>query len=177
MKSRFSSILLIFILIAPIFLTYSWLQCQKSIVKNQVKTQLIATIEKEELVLLKFSKTEAKTKLKWEHSKEFEFDQQMYDVIESESVGDSIFYWCWWDYEETELNHILKELVDYALGNDSQNKKNQTKLISYLKSLYCTDNFEWDSDLQTILQQEFFTHSIDYLSLSSSPSTPPPKLG
>ncbi len=55
------------------------------------------------MVRLKFSKTEITTKLNWKHSKEFEFNNQMYDVVDKVVTRDSIRYWCWWDFKETEI--------------------------------------------------------------------------
>lgn len=45
-------------LIAPVVVTYSWLQQRKRAVKKEVKWKMIAGIDKSELVLLKFSKAE-----------------------------------------------------------------------------------------------------------------------
>ena len=84
---------------------------EKAALKREIKWKMIAGIDQNELVLLKFSKEEAETKLRWEHSKEFEYDGQMYDIVSKEIKGDSIYYRCWWDYEEPALNRKLQQLV------------------------------------------------------------------
>jgi len=40
---------------------------------------------------------------RWEHSREFEFQGQMFDVARRESRGDSLHFWCYWDTAETDL--------------------------------------------------------------------------
>ncbi len=136
----------------------------------------MANIDKSELVLLKFAQAETQTKLRWEHSREFEFEHQMYDIVESEMVGDSIHYWCWWDHEETALNQLLKELATQTFNQHPQNKKQQEKLINYLKSLYCIHHLEADSIVYFSPQPKPFADTIEYTSLSTSPPTPPPRL-
>ncbi|PTB91022.1 hypothetical protein C9994_16285, partial [Marivirga lumbricoides] len=110
----FASISLFIILFAPGLITYSWLSHQKRAVKHEVKWKMIAGMDKNELVLLKFTSEEAKV-LKWEHAKEFEYQNEMYDVVEQQTIGDTTYYWCWWDHEETALNKQLSLLVVKAL--------------------------------------------------------------
>ena len=77
-------------LIAPAVVTYSWLQQRKRVVKKEVKWKMIVGIDKSELVLLKFSKAAMASKLKWKHAKEFEFNNQMYDIGDKVVSKDSI---------------------------------------------------------------------------------------
>lgn len=136
----------------------------------------MATIDKSELVLLKFAQSETQTKLRWEHSREFEFEQQMYDVVESQIIGDSIYYWCWWDHEETALNQLLKELATHAFAQHPTNKQQQEKLINFLHSLYYAEYREWHSTAHIVEAQKKFNYFNTYSSLYISPPTPPPEL-
>ena len=72
---------------------------------------MLAGVDRSELVLLQFSKTDTKTLLQWEHDTEFEFQGQMFDVMEVSEKGDSVTYVCWPDKEETHLNQQLAQLV------------------------------------------------------------------
>jgi len=156
--------------------TYLWSYHQKKEVKHLVKWEIIQGIDKSELVLIHLSKAEANDKLEWEHSKEFEFEGEMYDVVEVEENVDSIKYWCWWDHEETKLNKELAELVNSLLGAQPEKKEKEQKLISFYHSLFVEKVFHWQAlhspqisnpttDYQFILKD--FLHSI---------STPPPQL-
>lgn len=139
---------------------------------------MIAGMDQEELVLLKFSKKDAETKLRWEHAKEFEYKGQMYDIVSAEIRGDSIFYRCWWDYEETNLNKKLKKLVASAFDRDEDTQKAKKNLHKYLWSFFCTAPFSWQA---TPLQKAGIAyqdtmHSTIFNSVLISPLTPPPRL-
>lgn len=97
MKDKIAFILLTFILFTQLAGAYLWLQQKKLVVKSQVKTRLTKETEGERKVLLKFTLEESRTKLRWEHAGEFEYNTQMYDIVRTKTVGDSVYYWCWRD--------------------------------------------------------------------------------
>lgn len=136
---------------------------------------MIAGIDKKELVLLKFTKEEKKSELNWKHAKEFEFNGEMYDIVESSEIGDTTYYWVWWDYEETHLNKQLGELVSFALGQNPENQENQNRLNTFFKSLYFSEteirNFVAFNDVKNKhhFGQKFFS------SIADSPQVPPPQ--
>ena len=104
---------------------------------------MIAGIDKSELVILKFSNAETQSKLKWKHAKEFEFNNQMYDIVDKEISKDSVQYWCWWDYKETKLNKQLNELLVGVFQHDSKSKDKQDSLYKFYKSIYFQPVFSW----------------------------------
>lgn len=95
----------------------TWLNLERANVKKAVDRHIVAGIEAGDLVLLEFSREETGTLLRWEHAREFEYDGQMYDVAETWAVGDTVFYRCWWDREETALNNRMRLLARRALGD------------------------------------------------------------
>lgn len=176
MNKKLSSAVLLISLVLPIILAYTFFHYQKKQVRKEVKQQIITGIDKEELVLLKFTEEESQTKLKWEHSKEFEYNQEMYDIVEKEIKGDTIYYWCWWDNEETKLNKKLDNLLAYALGKDPKQNENQERLANFYKSLYCEQSSVWHLySIQTT--QTIATYEFNYLSISHTPPVPPPEIG
>lgn len=130
------------------------MQYQKKEVKSEVKWKMIAGIDREELILLKFTEKEKDSLLNWKHSKEFEYQDNMFDVVETETVGDTTYYWVWWDHKETELNKQLDELIVQVLGNNPQKQEKQDQLIEFYKKLYC-DNFENTISLSKMLDKGF----------------------
>lgn len=147
---------------------------QKDILRKQVKHKIIQGIDRQELVLLSFTKTEAKEKLRWKHSKEFEYKDQMYDIVESITYGDTIHYWCWWDHEETKLNKKLSVLTRQAFSKDPKQKEKRQLLNRFLQSLF----FESSSDViktgyKLIAKQSGF-YPFNYKSVYIYPPTPPP---
>lgn len=139
MKIRFTGIFLIIALILPFAGTFLVHKIQKKQIKRTIKRKIIAGIDKSELVLLKFTEKEKQTELHWEHSKEFEYQGQMYDITDFQTIGDTTFYWCWWDYEETNLNKQLNKKLSESLDGNPQNQKRQLKLLNFLDSLFLHD--------------------------------------
>jgi hypothetical protein len=133
---KFIGIFLLLCLIVPFTGTVSWLNYQKKKVRNQIKHEIITGIDKSELVQLTFTIEETTSQLKWKHSKEFEFNHQMYDIVEADTTENTIIYWCWWDHQETKLNKQLTKLLAQFLGNDTQNKETKIRFANFYQTLY-----------------------------------------
>jgi hypothetical protein len=100
----------------------------------------------------------------------------MYDITSTEIHGDTTYYWCWWDYEETKLNKQLKGLVAGALGKDPRNKEHQNRLINFFKSLFFVETVHEINNGFEKICKKYFTPINCYQSLYLSPPTPPPKI-
>jgi hypothetical protein len=120
--------------------TYSWLRIEKHRVRKMVKRQMIAGLPEEELVLLAFTAHDAAAHLRWEHSREFEYQGQMYDVMHTVRKGDTIYYRCWPDHAETSLNRRLALLVEQALHHHPQNHDARAKYVQFFKSLFYAEH-------------------------------------
>jgi len=175
LKKQISSIFLLLLLIAPAVVTYTWLQQRKRTVKKEVKWKMIAGIDKSELVLLKFSKAEIKTKLHWKHAKEFEFNYQMYDIVEKQVSKDSIYYWCWWDFKETKLSKQLDNLLARVFQKDTQSKEKQNKIYTFYKSIYFQPVFSWLPFMPLTNLKKCNFHFVFYQTKYTQTSSPPPK--
>lgn len=163
-------------LIVPFAGTFSWLHFQKKEVKKRVKKELISQLDKKELIFLKFSIPESKSKLNWEHSKEFEYEGMMYDIVKAETGIDSVSYWCWPDHEETALNKTLNKLVDIALGTNQKSKENRQNLADFIKLLYPPGVFRWLATSAEPERCKFISCSFIYSSRSQDPPVPPPEI-
>ncbi len=160
---------------APAMVTYLWLEYQKKQIKREVKWKIIEGIDKSELVLIQLSKSEAAEKLEWEHSREFEFEGEMYDVVEFAETTDSIKYWCWWDYEETKLNKNLAKVVNNLFGNHPDKQKKEQKLISFYQSLFSEKVFQWQALQFTRISNSFTEYKFILKDYINSIPTPPPQ--
>ncbi|NJL75605.1 MAG: hypothetical protein HC892_11820 [Saprospiraceae bacterium] len=152
------------------------LNYQKQQVKKEVKHKMVAGIDKKELVLLKLTAAQKQTQLNWEHAKEFEYQGEMYDVIETEIRCDTTYYWCWWDHAETALNKQLDELASLVKGNHAKHKENQKRLYDFFKSLYLPEVAERKPFVLLEIKVTNFWKQIYYSSLAGAPSVPPPEV-
>lgn len=116
LKSVLAAALTLGLFADPIGGAFTWLHCRREGVKKEVREHIIPGVEEDDLVLLRFSTEESRTCLRWEHAREFEYDGQMYDIVETWTVGETVYYRCWWDREETRLNQRLRELAIRAFG-------------------------------------------------------------
>lgn len=168
------SLVLILCFITPFVGTYSWLTYKKTLIKKEVKKQLIMGIEKDNLVKLGFRLDEVNSKVRWEHSKEFEFQGQMFDIVTKEVVADSIYYLCWPDHEETVLNNKLYKLASDNFSNDKESKDRQKRLSDFSFNLFPPASSENQfSPINT--QYLSMLYNINYLSIYTKPKSPPPR--
>ncbi|MBI4810716.1 MAG: hypothetical protein HY800_04610 [Ignavibacteriales bacterium] len=153
--------------------SYILLQYQKLRIKKEIKHRIISGIDKNELVFFKFSKTESEKELLWEHSKEFEYKGEMYDVVESEEKGDTICYWCWWDHEETSLNKRLNILLARAMEQNPQQQEKARRVAIFLQSLFSPNTIDWNAFFLFCFTIQNPTNFF-YSSVNISPPIPPP---
>jgi hypothetical protein len=174
-KPRFFGILLLLSLIAPVVTGLTVLHFQRKAVRKQVKNRILEGIPNSELTLIKIS-PENKN-IRWKHSKEFEYKGEMYDVVRTEKHGDTTYYYCWWDNQETLLNQKLNENISMELGQNATNKSTKNKLISFYKSLYFSEEILEIEHPFYIPQNPNETKSlIDLAREGQNPAVPPPEM-
>ncbi len=157
--------------------SYIYWNSQKAFIRKQVKEKIITTTDMSEWVLLKFSESDLTSEIQWEHSKEFKYKGEMYDIIETKILGDTTYFWCWPDHEETSVNKKLSQIVAGLLENNPYNKECKENLSNFFKSLFYNEIPEislntianYSSNLETYL----FSCTTNY---KVTPS-PPPKQG
>lgn len=177
MVKKFIALLLFLCLLAPFAITYTFLRVQKHQLKRNIKHTIIKAIDKNELVLLRFSIKEATEKLDWEHSKEFEFEGEMYDVVEKRESKDSVIFWCWWDNKETMLNRQLAGvLLNSWQQNDNQKQQNDY-LIQYTKNwLSCDSSPKCPADKFSFIQSPSPGYLFYHINFLPPIPTPPPRV-
>lgn len=168
------SIALLLSLLLPVVGTGTFLLMQKMKVQQEVKSQLLKGMADEDLVLFKFNKLEMKHLLKWEHEREFEYKEQMYDVVRTRTNDSIIYIWCWEDTKETKLKKQIRALTLLALNHDQQRKKDHERLLSFFKTLYFNDPPEKRLFSPLIKNKAFGTLRYFYHLDSQGPHSPPP---
>lgn len=136
---------------------------------------MIAGIDKKELVYFEFSTQEIKTKLRWEHSKEFEYQNQMYDVVEKKIVNGKTQLWCWLDSEETILNQKLQKLLTSVFSHDTKSKDKENQVFSFYKTLYFQEVFDWKPLVFEYSKPNVWHKNVFYKYLQLNTVLQPPK--
>ena len=156
----------------PFIGTYHLLLLQKKQVRREIKKQIIAGIEKENLAFFRFSLREP-NQVFWEHPNEFEYRGNMYDVVLQDTIGDSVYYWCWRDNEETRLNRLLCKLVKENMNNVPTTKARHGQIIHFLESLFSFQVQGFNIDL-TFKLLKFNRIELYFSSTDIVPPVPPP---
>ena len=133
-------------------------------------------LQKEDQVQFAFTAYESITLLVWEHSREFEYKDEMYDIIRMETKGDSVRYWCYHDKKETKLRKNIQSLLAYFLGTSPQNRTHQKHLGDFFKTLYCQTGIFQDRlpEIQ-ITSEDIRYNPIGFTEIWMDPHFPPPK--
>lgn len=159
----------------PAFVVSSFIQLRKYQIRKEVKLEIKAGIDIDELVLIEADLVDTITTLDWEHSKEFEFQGEMYDVVIRTISGNRIHYWCWRDSEETVLNGRLNKMALNKVNKDRSSDKSNRHFWSYCKQLF----FESLKINRLSCIEEANVHYSGYVfcldSISLGLETPPPK--
>jgi len=164
------------LLIDPMVGTFTWMHYKKTLVKKDVQKKINKGIDQDKLVLLQFSKKETETELRWSHPREFEYNHKMYDIVETKTEGDTVYYWCWYDHEETMLKREMEKVADKALGKDCKIGNETAILMSIAKNLYFP--FLWNGDVSVpdiLCHQDILFYHL-YSQILFQPPTPPPQL-
>jgi len=111
------------------------LQWKKAQVRHEVKEQMVEGMDRAELVEIRLGWAEM-GELEWEHEKEFEYQGEMYDVVEKRVEGGEMVFLCWPDQQESALNRQLEQLAARALGHDSDHQHHQQLTQRFFNSLF-----------------------------------------
>ncbi len=176
MKTNFLATALLLVLFAPTLSLYSWLQVRKFAIRREVSVILESEVPESQLVSLVFSKEEIHTVLRWEHSREFEYRGQMYDIVKEEIKGDSIHYLVRPDYKETALNQALARLSTRETNNKQPWSKGTEQLFHFFKQLYHSPVLFFPEKVEEHREIQAFYFSILPNSNSPKPPAPPPKI-
>lgn len=168
-------IFLLFVSVYPFFGTRAFLLFRKAIIKREVRTRILDGIEQNELTTLVFALSDLNKLLKWEHSKEFEYQGEMYDVVVSEERGDSVFLHCIADHAETRINRFLGEMTAQAANSDPPFQRCLLRFFDFLKSLFVSQPATIQ-DFGFALMRTHFFYLITIKSYFTQPPSPPPRI-
>lgn len=171
---RILSIFLLTTLLFPVFGTLFLFKYQQKMLRREIKAQIVAGLDEEDLVLFVFSEKE-KELLDWKHDKEFSFRGVMYDIVKQKNEHGNYYYWCWKDDKETTLHLKLEQLFANAYGKDSKNQQQKVQLNLFNKTLFIpvVENWKPIFSLVQIVPPNFH-YFFSEKSLFLPPNSPPP---
>ena len=127
-------------------------------------------------VLLKFTPEES-ARLAWEHSREFMYKGMMYDIICSEFVNDTIWYWCHLDIKESRLKKELNHLLAHGMNSLPVQKDHNNQLTHFFKTLFFYSRDYINNEQANSCRHIVFAFPNQaYSTLGISPPSPPPKV-
>jgi len=133
---KLPGILLLLCLSTPLIGTYAGLRFEKYRIRKEVKKHMLAGLPDSALVFFKFSRQDSRTLLRWEHSREFEYQGEMFDVVKQLTQNDSLLLWCWHDHAETKLNRQLRHLIARYQANDPCRHDQEHRLAIFFLTLF-----------------------------------------
>ncbi|MEQ9375489.1 MAG: hypothetical protein RIG68_09935 [Imperialibacter sp.] len=172
---RLLSIFLLLCISAPFWLNYSIFYWSRMNIQADVIGRIFEGLGESEQTVLRLSKQEAEKEIVWEHSKEFRYKGQFYDIISVQELPDSVYYTCYWDKEETFITDLFEGILFEELTHDFQDDATASHLVEVIKTPYKLDQFSW-SALDRLPQpgKHQQTQQI-YNPKNLSPPSPPPK--
>lgn len=79
------------------------------------------------LQTLIFHRDDIKKCLSWKHSREFEWNGVMYDVVKKQECGDEVIFTCVADHKETILLYKIKEHLGFYFLSHHEQKETPSK--------------------------------------------------
>lgn len=106
---RYFGWVLLGLMIIPFAATFLWFKAEQHAVKKHVKRHIMQHTQKDELLEFTFLHNDT-AQLNWKHSREFEWQGEMYDIIYRSHIDGVITYHVWHDSEETQLNNQINRM-------------------------------------------------------------------
>lgn len=123
--------------------TWIVFKLQQTAVRYEVKQQIKAGVPESDLVTLRIAKVWEETpnaRFEREHSKEFRFDGEMYDIIRSRDEGDTTVYICIHDVKESglfaDLERLTEEEIDQPINKKSRESLQQLIAAKYVQKTF-----------------------------------------
>lgn len=129
------AIVLLGCFLVPVVATYLWLNQERRSVKREVKQEVFSQIDLEDCAQFEFT-LEQEQQLDWEHSAEFSYKGQKYDVIlKKKTHNGTTIYYCWKDVKESAIDRKIATLVNNALGGNPEKDKQHKSVTQLFKDL------------------------------------------
>jgi hypothetical protein len=167
---------LIICLVLPVLCSIMVLQWQRDQIYQKIKSERIAWASPDEMICLKFSSSDTPQISGKKSSQTIEYLGDSYHIVQTETVGDTTFFWCLSELNTINLTEAYEDLLARELGRSSQRQKQKSLLFNYFQSLYFEIiAIELYESFAYLEGDEFHENTLAYAQPFSSPPAPPPK--
>ncbi len=145
MTRQLISISLLFALSVPLGSTWLIFAGQKQRIGREVEKRIQTGVEEGELVLLRIPRALEENpdrRFQRMHAREFRYQGVMYDVVRQEQRGDTTWYWCILDWDDTDLHNRLDEDLSRQPDGDPARRQAGERLQRFWQALYWNGAFE-----------------------------------
>ncbi|WP_107039536.1 hypothetical protein [Brumimicrobium mesophilum] len=154
---------------------YGFFKYRQANIRKDIKRAIKEGVPKDQLVDFVFHMHEENfTNLEWtKPEKEFRFNDQMYDIIETTESNDTIYYKCIHDVKESGLFQKLD------LMTNNRSSKEKSIIIYWSKQIYSFQNgIQNQDDLPNYLTEgeDFIFRKSFFHTFLESPTPPPPEI-
>lgn len=167
------AIMLLGILFLPFVFLYQGWSVKMYQHRKAIKAQLLADTPNEALVTLTITNRQAE-QLNWAHEREFQHNGEWYDIVRTDTLGDTLVYHCWWDHEETQLYQQLKLLLAQHYGTHTPETSQEQQCQQLLRHLFIVNFYS----IHHLVSHASIINVDISQSLSTTflqPVTPPPQ--
>lgn len=148
------------------------IQCQKKNIRKEVKQLILEGMNETDLTTFIFTQQEYDA-LYWEHSKEFEFEGVMYDVVRKSRLGNKWEIVCWKDIKESIQNERLDKLIAKLLSGDQDEENKPVERL--VLSLYYSPLIHYAMPITVSDKSLDFFYLPSVSNYKSGPNSPPPQ--
>lgn len=105
-------------------------------IRRQIKAQIKASIPEEKLVCIAIATAQPPKAFRFVEKEEFRYYGKMYDVVKKEERGDSTYYFCIFDEQETALFATLQEDTRREWRDNPKPQRQQQALLKLIPKFY-----------------------------------------
>lgn len=151
---------------------------QQQQVRREIRHRIKAGVSEDQLVHLAIPVSLEKkpnSRFRRMHSREFRFDGHMYDIVRQKQIGDTTFYACIADDEETALFANLQQMIRDEMQHNPERQRQRQDAQRLLDSQFLVNVA---ASSQPVAPEFFCTQqgSARPHSFIPIPPTPPPEL-
>ncbi len=162
-------------MLLPFLLAGIHLQIEKYQLRKEVKELLLQDLAEHDLRLFTVHAAKAADAFEWEHESEFRYRGEMYDVVRTEVIGDSIRYHCFHDKAESKFERKLERIMADLWPHHPEQQRDNKRVHQFLKKLFAPPFERTERVRIPRFRAEIPHRQPHYTTRLITPPSPPPE--